>query len=138
MQGEDKMKSLILKGAVQLPVESKPPSNHVYDYERQIWIDTIRNEPVIFQISQQMATRFGETMITETREGVDQSEIASLDITSHSTSEVDIQNPNSCISFQFEATRFGETTITKTAEGVDVVEVISEYYTDTNVTYSHL
>ena len=131
------MKSLILKGAVKLPAESKPPSNHVYDYERQIWIDTLRNEPVILQISQQMATRFGETTITETREGVDQSEIASLDIASHYTSVADIQNPTNCNSFQLESTRFGETTITKTTEGTDASEVISENYTDTNVTYSH-
>jgi hypothetical protein len=61
-----------------------------------------------------IATTFGETTVTATREGIDQSEIT-----------------------LFEASQFGETTLTKTIEGVDQSElsdVLSSQFGETTFT----
>lgn len=131
------MKSFILMGATKIPDKSDPPSSHVYDDEFQIWIDTLQNEPLISQITQQLATRFGETTITETREGADQSEISSVAITTQFDAADDIEFPAYISNYRLESTRFGETTITKTSEGVDTSEATTENYMDTNAAHSH-
>jgi hypothetical protein len=94
------MTPFILKGAVKILPETGTPSEHVYDHQLQIWIDSRSGVPVIASSVGAQNSRYGETTVTETREGVDQTEVASI-----------------------HASRFGETTITKTMEGADQGEV---------------
>jgi hypothetical protein len=91
----------VLKGRRKLPPESDPSEEQVYDEYRQLWIDKRFGTPVVSCLrTQAQPSQFGETTITETREGADQVEAASL-----------------------EASKFGETTMTKTMEGADQFEV---------------
>jgi len=97
------MTPFILKGRRKLPPESAPSSEELYDEHRQLWIDKDSGEPLVSCLrTQAQSSQFGETQITETREGVDQSEIAA-----------------------FRASHFGETTITKTTEGIDHSEIVA-------------
>ena len=99
---EDKrfMTPFILKGTTKIPPETVPRSEHIYDPQQQLWIDSQTGVPLVLSSAAANTTRFGETTITETREGIDQTETHSI-----------------------HASRFGETTITKTQEGVDQSEI---------------
>jgi hypothetical protein len=93
----------ILKGRTKLPSESDPSDDQVYDQYRQLWIDKKFGAPVVSCVrTQAQPSQFGETTLTETREGADQADTAFL-----------------------EASRFGETTMTKTMEGADQFEVVA-------------
>lgn len=95
------MTPFILKGRRKLPPESAPSNEQVYDEYRQLWIDKKSGTPVVSCVrTQAQPSQFGETTITETREGADQVEVATL-----------------------QASKFGETTITKTMEGADQFEI---------------
>ena len=86
----------VLRNRTKLPAEPKPCSHHVFDKRLQLWINTKSSLPVVLEM-QHRESEFGETLITATAEGVDQSERANLD-----------------------ASQFGETTVTKApGEGVD-------------------
>lgn len=90
----------VLKGRKRLPPDIEPSDRQTYDDRLQIWIDRESGLPaVICAQMQTLPSPFGETTLTETREGADQSEIADL-----------------------RASQFGETTMTKTREGTDQVE----------------
>lgn len=94
------MTPFVLLGRKKLPPESAPSSENEYDGNRQLWIDTSSGQPLVSRmLAHAQPTQFGETTITETREGVDQSEGTSL-----------------------QASQFGETVLTKTHEGVDQSE----------------
>jgi hypothetical protein len=88
----------VLKKRIELPSEPEPTDDETYDSSRQIWIDSVSGRPLVVTRHSQ-ASRFGETTITETREGVDQAESSVV-----------------------VASRFGETSFTKTQEGVDQTE----------------
>jgi hypothetical protein len=108
------MTPFILKGRRQLSPESAPSSDEFYDQHRQLWIDRESGEPLVRRMQSRVEpSQFGETTITETREGADQSEIACL-----------------------TASQFGETTITKTREGADQFEItlLSSQFGETTVT----
>jgi hypothetical protein len=92
-----------LKGRRKLPPEEAPSAKHVYDEHLQIWIERRSGLPVVSQLrAASQPSQFGETTLTETREGADQSEITAL-----------------------YGSRFGETTVTKTMEGTDQIEIAS-------------
>ncbi|MEQ8347973.1 MAG: hypothetical protein RIB84_08905 [Sneathiellaceae bacterium] len=105
----------ILRGCKKLPPEGAPSNNEVYDQHGQLWIDRESGEPLVCRIRTRVhPSQFGETTITETREGADQSEVSVLG-----------------------ASQFGETTITKTSEGVDQSEIAvlsSSRFGETTVT----
>jgi hypothetical protein len=85
------MTPFILKGCKKLAAETEPSSEQRYDRYSQLWINQNSGTPVIIELQRLVqASKFGETTITETREGADQSEISS-----------------------YEASQFGETTITR-------------------------
>lgn len=88
---------LVLKGRFVLPPDSEPQPSEQYNPERQIWVDTATDRPLIETLRATGGpTPFGETVSTESREGADQSEITAL-VTS----------------------QFGETMMTKSQEGHD-------------------
>lgn len=102
----------ILHTRVPLPLEPSPSGEHHYDYARQIWVNVTTGMPVVTENDTQQASKFGETSITETREGADQSEISTIN-----------------------ASRFGETSCTKTAEGHDQGEsVLASKFGETSIT----
>lgn len=95
------MTPFVLTGRRKLPPESDPADEHIYDEYRQLWIDKKSGTPLVSCVqTKAQPSQFGETTITETREGADQVEVATL-----------------------QASKFGETTITKTMEGADQFEI---------------
>lgn len=111
------MTPYILDGRKRLPPESEPSPEQYYDVERQIWADRPSGRPVVeLMASPCSQSQFGETMLTKTHEGADQSEVAAL-----------------------EASQFGETTITETREGADqreIVGVVMSQFGETTMTKS--
>ena len=93
------MTPYILLGRKKLPPETPPSAEEAYDQQRQIWIDRNSGEPLVSRLrAGGQPTRFGETTLTDTHEGIDCSENA------------------------VQASNFGETTHTLTREGVDQSE----------------
>ncbi len=129
----------ILKGATKLPEDSPPACEHVYDTNLQLWIDTQACVPLVSAVVSRAALElkadgpyrrsarkvqakppfmkaspFGETVITETIEGVDQAELTA-----------------------FSASPFGETLHTATVESVDNPEIAVAHQDDVDAAYSH-
>lgn len=109
------MPPFILQHRKKLPLEADPLETCVYDSEQQVWLDRVSGTPVVSCLQAENASsRFGETTLTETREGADQSEVVAL-----------------------HASRFGETTMTKSIEGADQSEItalVSSRFGETTVT----
>jgi hypothetical protein len=94
------MTLFVLLGRKKLPPESAPSAEQIYDNHRQLWIDKSSGVPLVSCMrAHAQPTKFGETTLTETREGADQTE-----------------------GITFQASQFGETSITKTSEGADQIE----------------
>lgn len=118
----------VLRGMRQLPTEPRPGPEHVYDRVRQIWICAYTGKPLVLKhvdynrSARALSSEFGETILTKTSEGVDQtestraSEFGETVVTR--TSEGQDQTEG------IRASEFGETVITETREGVDQVEGI--------------
>jgi hypothetical protein len=96
------MTPFILRGRRELAPESAPSADHVFDRTLQIWIDKLSGKPLVLAIRGHEASPFGETPMTKTFEGNDQSEGA-----------------------QARVSPFGETSFTETREGEDQSEVSS-------------
>ncbi|WP_319406139.1 hypothetical protein [uncultured Desulfosarcina sp.] len=95
-----------------------------YDNDRQIWVDKQTNLPLVETFNKQKFSNYGETIMTETKEGVDQSEVLSSsdfgETISTATNEGIDQRE---IVNQDSSTDFGETIMTKTSEGIDQREI---------------
>ena len=118
------MTPYILLGRKKLPSESIPSPEHVYDERRQLWIDMNTGVPLVSCMRTQ-ASQFGETSMTETREGADQTEGAVHAPEIEGMVESDV----------LQASRFGETTMTKAPEGTDTPVDASLY--EFHAPYSH-
>lgn len=89
----------VLKGRESLPSETKASEAEKYDPVKQIWVDAASGKPLVEAMAgRSTSSQFGETVLTETSEGVDCTEMA-----------------------QLQASQFGETVMTKSIEGVDQV-----------------
>ena len=95
----------VLKGRTRLVPDPEPTEGEKYDRVRQLWIDVATGQPLVngWRADVQ-GSAFGETTLTRSREGADQTELTTLD-----------------------ASRFGETTLTKTFEGQDQGESVSSW-----------
>lgn len=132
------MTPYILLGRKKLPPESAPSSENLYDETRQLWIDSTSGMPLVSTArSHARPTQFGETTLTETREGTDRTETASIQasefgetIQTRTREGVDQTEGTSIL-----ASQLGETTMTKTREGADQTEVSSPQEFDAS--YSH-
>jgi hypothetical protein len=113
------MTPYVLLDRKKLPPESTPLPEHVYDNDRQLWINKNSGTPLVSCMRTQ-ASQFGETTMTETREGADRTEGAvhasefGETIQTRSREGVDQTEGNILL-----ASQFGETTMTKTREGKD-------------------
>jgi hypothetical protein len=96
----------VLRRPTPIPGDTLPSSNEFYDPHLQIWISRKHSRPLVSIKSENSSsepTEFGETVITETREGIDQMErIVGAD--------------------DIRASDFGETVLTKTREVIDQSE----------------
>jgi len=93
------MSPFILEGRKKLPPEPAASSEEEYDQQRQLWVDRQSQEPLVSRLHREVeASQYGETSLTETREGADQADSA------------------------LQASSYGETTVTKTREGADMTE----------------
>jgi hypothetical protein len=93
------MTPFVLKGCTKLPAEPEPHGDHIFDRCLQVWVNRKSGLPVVVEM-QTKQSQFGETILTKTTEGVDQSEISGL-----------------------EASQFGETRVTRSeAEGADRID----------------
>ena len=130
----------ILMDMIEMDRDEIPPSEHAYDSVLQLWIDLRTRTPLVSHLRENLASQFGETTLTATREGTDQTEIASTGLralpgvldacTAEAPScghKTQTQRPS----------QFGETTITRTSEGVDSTEVSSAEPMNINAAYSH-
>jgi len=115
----------ILLGRKKLPPECAPSPEHVYDEHWQIWIHKNSGMPLVCCLrTHAQPTQFGETTITATREGVDQTEGAALQVSEFGetiqtrTHEGMDQTEGTAL----QASQLGETTLTKTREVVDQTE----------------
>jgi hypothetical protein len=127
----------ILLGRKKLPPESAPSPEDIYDQQRQVWIDKNSGMPLVSCMrTHAQPTQFGETTLTETREGVDQPEGAvhasqfGETINTRTHEGVDQTEGNA-----LQASQLGETTLTKTREGADQSEGITLQEFD--APYSH-
>ena len=133
------MTPFILKGATEIPPEIEPTSEHTYDPQQQIWIDNRTGVPLVISSIDHNDSRFGETTLTETREGADQSESISIydsrfgETTLTKTREGADQGEGAV----FGPTRFGETTHTATAESTDNPEIATAQQLEIDAPYSH-
>ncbi len=119
------MTAFVLRGRKEIPPDSSP-DGEIFDQTRQLWIDATSRIPVVSGLEANIAgTIFGETLITASREGVDNAEISDAlastfgETTITKTFEGADQTEISAIT----ASSFGETTITRTHEGADQTEI---------------
>jgi hypothetical protein len=132
------MTPYILQVRKKLPPERTPEPEHVYDSGRQIWIDKNSGAPLVSSIRPgAQPTQFGETTLTETREGADRTEGAvhasdfGETIQTRSREGVD-QTEGTALML---ASQLGETILTKTREGADQTEGVAVQECD--APYSH-
>jgi hypothetical protein len=96
------MTPFVLTGRSKLAPEPAPSDGEYYDPVLQLWIHRESGEPLVSHFRKDLAaSQYGETSLTDTREGADQSESA------------------------IHASNYGETTLTKTHEGTDQTEATS-------------
>lgn len=95
-------------------------SEHIYDTAKQLWVCSDSGEPVVLRyatgVKESLVSQFGETTMTKTFEGVDQSE-------GRDSSAADSSGMSTSMSRDtLSASPFGETLVTETAEGTDQPE----------------
>jgi hypothetical protein len=134
------MTPFILKGCNRLCAESAPTTDQIYDEYLQLWINRTSKVPIVIEMQRRIeASKFGETTITETREGADQSEVSSL-IASQFGETTETRMPaegtDQPITVHALSSQFGETTMTKAhGEGADA-EMLSSQFGETSRTFS--
>ena len=133
------MTPFILKGATKVPPETAPSPEHVYDSQRQLWIDNQTGVPLVVTNVGADASRFGETTLTETREGADQAETDCILASRYGETTLTrtVEGADQSEVAALALTRFGETTVTKTVEGADNPEIVSAEQMDVDAPYSH-
>jgi len=125
MQPDGKIEPFVLKNKQLLPPEKAPRSWEIYDSERQLWIDANSGAPLVQRANVQgenslSTTEFGETALTKTREGTDQSESSTVSSFGETVLTRTREETDQAEGLRFS--QFGETTLTETREGVDQTE----------------
>ena len=133
------MTPFILKGATKIPPETASPPEHVYDPQRQLWIDNRTGVPLVISSVRANASRFGETTLTATREGADQSETTSIHASQFGETILTRTREGADQSeiIALMPTRFGETVLTETVESADNPEIVTAQQLDIDAPYSH-
>jgi hypothetical protein len=118
------MTPYILLVRKKLPSNGSPSPEHVYDAHRQLWVDKKSGIPLVLSMRAHGQSEFGETTITETREGADQTEGVDLQASAFGETSITktFEGADQSERTAFEPTEFGETTLTYTQEGADQTE----------------
>lgn len=134
------MTPFILKGRQRLPPEPTANPEQFYDRQSQLWRNRMSRVPVVIEMQRRFeSSRFGETTLTATLEGADQSEISS-----HTTSQfgettetrMPAEGSDQPLSLDTLSSQFGETTMTKAVgEGADA-DVLSSQFGETTRTFA--
>ena len=116
------MTPYILLGRKKLPLERSPAPEHVYDDTGSSGLTEL-GMPLVSCMRTHAQPQFGETTLTETREGVDQTEGTALQAsefgeTIQTRTREGIDQPEGTA---LQASQLGETTLTKTQEGADQI-----------------
>lgn len=117
----------VLRDRRRLPPDAGPSHQHTYDDRLQLWIDNESGLPaVLCTQGQEQQSNFGETTLTETREGADQTEISDLQASrfGETTMSKTMEGTDQAENPLGLGTQFGETTLTATAEGADQSESV--------------
>lgn len=127
------MTPYILLNRKKLPLESIPSPEYVYDQHQQLWIVKNSGVPLVCCMRTH-ASQFGETSITETREGADQTDTA---VYVPGLGEADQASAHEGMDQGdlIQASRFGETSMTRAPEGSDQPQDTSHY--KIHASYSH-
>lgn len=112
----------VFRDADRLPTSEALDRGRSYDPKRQLWIDDETGEAwVLYQARLQQGdrsrTRYGETLITQTTEGIDESEGVQATEVGETMITRTSERPDE--SEAVGASEFGETLITKTSEEPD-------------------
>jgi hypothetical protein len=108
-----------------LPPSAVPGPQQRYDGGRQLWVDVASGEPLVSRrIAQRESTaiaasEFGETILTRTSEGADQSEGRVENVDGGTPSSLAVRGPWPA---GLAASEFGETLQTESGEGHDQSE----------------
>lgn len=98
------VEAFVLVNREQLRPEPKPSEHIYFDGKLQLWVDSKTGKPVVLRnvgkAPDRLCSDFGETTMTKTQEGADQTEI-------------------------IRCSDFGETAITETREGADQTEMVA-------------
>lgn len=118
---------IILRGKVMVEDVQKPDVDHAFDPGRQLWINQATGLPVVVEAghARREASRYGETTLTESREGIDYAGASVLDVSRFGETTVTKSQEGVDMASAVAASRFGETQITATVEGVDAPECAS-------------
>jgi hypothetical protein len=124
------MTPFVLRDCARLPAEPEPSSDQVFDRFLQVWTSKRSGVPLVLGIQSEQS-KYGETTITATVEGADQSEISSLAFfDTLSSSKYGEQTRMRIVEgvgeqdfFGGSSSQYGETTLTRTQEGVDQSEM---------------
>lgn len=120
----------VLHAMTPLPDAATPGPDVEYDTGRQLWVSVVSHRPLVLEDIEQRsrhdsshrASTVGETVMTKTSEGTDQTE----SVGSSSFGEtVTTRTAEGSDQREAVSTNFGETVITETREGTDRSESVS-------------
>ncbi len=122
-----------------MPPEGEASMECVYNPELQIWINLRSNIPIVLSCESLSPTRYGETTMTETREGADQTEVSLIQVSRFGETSFTktFEGADQGEGAELAASRFGETTLTRTQEGADEPEVTDEWCLGIDAPHSH-
>lgn len=120
----------VFRNPDRLSSRGTPDQDRSYDPNRQLWIDEDSGEAWVLQQARlqqgaRLPTRYGETLITQTTEGIDKSEGVQATQVGETMITRTSERPDE--SEAVGASDFGETLVTKTSEGIDQQEVMGSF-----------
>lgn len=120
----------VFRDADRLPKPEPSDRGSSYDPRRQLWTDDETGEALVRHQAQlqrggRSSTRFGETLITQTTEGVDKSEGVTATEVGETMITRTSERPDE--GEAVGASEFGETLITKTSEEPDQSEGLGSF-----------
>ena len=128
MKRERTVEAFILMKREALNQETGPQSGIRYDEMLQIWVNEETGKSIVLQSLEESikldSSDFGETIITRTQEGADQSEVLGSSEFGETLMTETREGVDQAEIIGF--TEFGETRMTATREGIDQAEIYSD------------
>lgn len=137
------MSPFVLRARRKLPREAAPSADQFYDPIRQVWVDGVSGRLAVEEMRYRPGvSKFGETTLTEAREGADQASESILEPSKFGETRItrSDEGADECGSADLLASKFGETTYTGSLEGSDRMpfpESFASSFGETTMTKSH-